>query len=98
MAKTKIKYNGKIEELTDCCRWEVRDGILYNLNTKHDEGVEDDIVEYTRDGVRYRGHIVNSTCFQFIETKEWGKVILPAEDARTNVHYTHYTPVELVKE
>lgn len=98
MAKTRIKYNGKIEELADCCRWEVRNSVLYNLNTGHDEGVENDIVEYTSNGTRYKGHIIGSTCYQFIETVEWGRVILSAEDARNTVHYTHCTPVELIED
>lgn len=101
MAKIKIRYNGKVEELTDCCRWQVRDRVLFNMNTGHDEGVEGDIVEYSISGTQdrhfYKGHVVGSTCYQFIETKEWGKVVLPAEDAR-RVRYTHVTPVELVED
>ena len=92
----KIKVNDEVIELSDMCRWEVRNGVLYNLNTKHDEGVEGDEVEYSRGDIKYRGHVEGYTCYQFVSTKEWGKVILSA--AEYNPHFTHITRVEEVKE
>ena len=92
----KIKVNGEIIELTNMCRWKVRNGVLYNLNTMHDEGVEGDEVEYTHGDTRYRGHVVGYTCYQFVSTKEWGNVVLSA--ASYNPHFTHNTKVEEVKE
>lgn len=93
----KIKVNGEVIELMDCCKWGVRSKILYNLNTLRDEGVDGDVVEYQRSTphgkVNYRGHVVGYTCYQFITTKEWGEAILEAEDAK-NVVYYHNTPVE----
>lgn len=92
----KIKVNGEVIELTDFCSWKVRHGVLHNLNTKHDEGVEGDEVEYTYGGVKYRGHVVGYTCYQFITTKEWGGVVLSA--AEYDPHFTHITKVEEVTE
>lgn len=93
--KTKIKVKDKIFELTDCCRWAVVDGVLQNLNTNHDEGVTGDIITYTNDGIKYRGHVVGYTCYQFVETEEWGKVILSA--AEYDAEFAHNTVVELVE-
>ena len=50
---TKIKVNDKIIELTDCCTWEVKDGVLYNYNTNRDEGVDGDIVRYKNCKIYY---------------------------------------------
>lgn len=91
---TKIKVNGEVHELTDCCKWEVRNGILFNLNTNKDEGVEGDIADIDRHGTKYRGHVVGYTCYQMIETAEWGKMVLSATD--DTVSYTHLTKVEAV--
>lgn len=96
MMTKKIKVNGEIIKLTDMCRWEVRQGVLYNLNTKHDEGVEGDEVEYRIGDTKYRGHIVGYTCYQFIATKEWGQVVLSA--SQYNPIFTHNTKVEEVYE
>ena len=95
----RILVNGEEIELTDMCRWTVRNGALYNLNTNHDEGVEGDIIEYTNGGIRYRGHVDGYTCYQFVDTKEWGKVILSAKEyAECGVKFTHVTPVTLLDE
>lgn len=93
--KTKIKVNDKVIELTDMCKWDVVNGVLQNLNTKHDEGVTGDIITYTNGGIKYRGHVVGYTCYQFVATEEWGKVILSA--AEYDVEFIHNTPVVLVE-
>ena len=87
--KTKIKINDKVYELTDMCRWEVRDGVLWNLNTNHDEGVDGDIIKY---GDK-TGTVEGYTCYQFVSTKEHGKEILSANDYQGNVSFIHNTPV-----
>lgn len=85
--KTKIKVKDKVYELTDVCRWEVRDGVLWNLNTNHDEGVDGDIIKY---GDK-TGTVEGYTCYQFVATKEHGKEILSANDYHVN--FIHKTPV-----
>lgn len=96
----KVKFNDQIVELTDCTHWEVRNNTLYNCNTKHDEGVEGDIIEYTDNGVKYRGHVEGYTCFQFVATKEWGKIILSAVEYRQNppvfIHNTPVYPIDMI--
>lgn len=87
--KTKIKVKNKVYELTDMCRWEVRDGVLWNLNTDHDEGVDGDIINYNGK----TGTVEGYTCYQFVTTKEHGKEILSANDYRGNVSFIHNTPV-----
>lgn len=97
MTKKRVEFNGKVVELLDFCQWEVRNGVLWNLNTNHDEGVDGDIVEYYIDGVRYLGHVDDGyTCYQFIHTKEWGGVCLSSNEY--NVTFTHVTPVKLVND
>lgn len=93
--KTKIKVNDEVIELTDICKWDVVNGVLQNLNTKHDESVTGDIITYTNGGIKYRGHVVGYTCYQFVATEEWGKVILSA--AEYDVEFIHNTPVVLVE-
>lgn len=92
----KIKVNENVYELTDCCQWEIRQGVLWNVNTNHDEGVDGDIIEYTICDKVYKGHVVGCTCYQFISTVEWGKVILSAADY--NVKFTHNTKVEIASD
>lgn len=85
-----------VYELTDFCHWKVRNGVLWNLNTNHDEAVDRDIVEYQINGVKYSAHVDNGyTCYQFIHTKEWGGVCLDASDY--DVVFTHVSKVELIK-
>lgn len=85
--KAKIKVKDKVYELTDMCRWEVRDGVLWNLNTDHDEGVDGDIINYNGK----TGTVEGYTCYQFVTTKEHGKEILSANDY--HVSFIHKTPV-----
>ena len=93
------EHMGERFELTTACRWTTTTGVLWNLNTKREEGVEGDIVEYTLNGIRYRGHVVGYTCYQFIETKEWGLVCLSAHDFdEHNVSFIHLSEVEMIKE
>lgn len=91
----KIKVNDQVYELSGMCKWEVRNNILWNLNTKHDEGVDGDEIIYSNGGIRYRGHVEGYTQGQFVATKEWGKVILSAvEMDEKGVTFVHNTPVE----
>lgn len=85
--KTKIKVKDKVYELTDCCRWEVRDDVLWNLNTDHDEGVDGDIINYNGK----TGTVEGYTCYQFVTTQEHGNEILSANDY--HVSFIHKTPV-----
>jgi hypothetical protein len=94
MYVTKIKVNGKIIELTDCCTWGVKEGVLYNNNTHRDEGVEGDIVRYKSCKTYYEGHVKGYTCGQIITTEEYGTVCLSANDLPAC--YIHNTKVEPV--
>lgn len=95
--KTKILVKNKKYELPDCCKWKVENGILRNLNTGYYEGVDGDEVTYTLNDELYRGHVEGYTCFQFIQTKEWGKVILSAQEYHKNPPiFIHHTKVELI--
>ena len=88
----KIKVKDNVYELSDCCRWEVRDGVLWNLNTNHDEGVDGDFITYDySNGEIKTGTVEGYTCYQFVSTKEHGKVILSAQDY--HVSFIHNTPV-----
>ena len=79
--KIRIIETGKEIELTDAVKWGVReDGVLWNFNTGREEGVEGDVVEYTKTGVKYSGHVEGYTCYQLIHTKEWGGVVLSARE------------------
>ena len=83
--KTKIKVKDKVYELTDCCRWEVRDGVLWNLNTDHDEGVDGDIIKY---GGK-TGTVEGYTCYQLSLQKNTGKKFcLPMTIVATSVLFT----------
>ena len=91
----KIKVNGEIIELTDCCHWKVLNGVLWNLNTQRSEGVEGDIVTYRVGNQHYRGHVEGYTCYQIITTHEWGTSVLSAQDFYAE--YTHLSPVEVAE-
>lgn len=88
----KIKVNDQIIELSSSCRWEIRKGVLWNLNTGRDEGVEGDVVDYESGGIKYHGHIDGYTCYQIIPTKEWGGVVLSTTDPKPQ--FTHVSKVE----
>lgn len=88
----KIKVNDQIIELSSSCRWEIRNGVLWNLNSERDEGVEGDVVDYESGGIRYRGHVVGYTCYQFISTQEWGSVVLSTTEPKPK--FTHVSKVE----
>jgi len=90
--KNKIKVKDNVYELSDFCRWEVRDGVLWNLNTNHDEGVDGDIITYNdSNGEVKTGTVEGYTCYQFVTTQEHGKEILSANDY--HVSFIHKTPV-----
>lgn len=99
----KVLINGKEVDLTDSTHWELkevkesalckvtREGQLglYNCNTKKFEGIDGDLIEYHYGNKFYRGHVIGYTCFQFVCTAEYGKVILSAYDA-----YNHMKVIE----
>lgn len=94
----KIKFNDKVVELDKGCTWQVRNGILYNLNTNHDEGVDGDTVDFKHNGEMFYGcHVKGVTCYQLIDTEEYGGIVLSANECVwTKFH--HNTHVELVEE
>lgn len=55
----KILINGKdTAELSTCCRWSVRDGKLFNENTNRFEGVNGDVITFTKEnGEKYEGTV-----------------------------------------
>ena len=58
----KILINGKdTAELSTCCRWSVRDGKLFNENTHRFEGVNGDVITFTKEnGEKYEGTVIGS--------------------------------------
>ncbi len=92
----KIKVNNKIIELSDSCRWSIKDNVLWNENTGRREGVEGDLVTYQIGGVMYQGHVVGYTCHQLIETKDFGPVVLSANECCPS--FVHRSKVEAVDE
>ena len=83
----KVKVNDKVIDINESYI-QVVDGRLKNYNTGRDEGIEGDEVEYKHGRYFYKGHVVGYTNYQFVETKEWGRVVLEADNARW-VKYTH---------
>lgn len=99
MKTERIKVNNDVIKLSPCCHWGVDNGILRNLNTGFDEGVEGDIVEYEINGVKYRGHVKGYTCYQMITTEEFGSVCLSAKEYHEHTPlFIHQTKVELITE
>ena len=101
---TKIKINGeKIIELDNSCHWSVIDKKLYNLNSKQFEGVEGDSVIYNRCNYPTIGEtlvedIVDGyTCYQIVHGKNFGTVVLSADDAINNRTIIHKSTVDLVE-
>ena len=90
--------------LSTACRWEIRDGHLFNLNTQHFEGVDGDIVNIPHSSMikidgephtmtSYEEEIVKGyTCYQFVETNKQ-HYVFSANDARELV-YNHISYVE----
>ena len=95
----KILINGKdIAELSTCCKWSVRDGKLFNENTNRFEGVNGDVITFTKEnGEKYEGTVIGYTCYQFVCTKESGNMVLSAKEA-LSVKIGHRSVVELLED
>lgn len=95
----KILINGKdTAELSTCCRWSVRDGKLFNENTHRFEGVNGDVITFTKEnGEKYEGTVVGYTCYQLVCTKESGNMVLSAKEA-LSVEIGHRSVVELLED
>lgn len=95
----KILINGKdTSDLSTCCRWSVRDGKLFNENTNRFEGVNGDVITFTKEnGEKYEGTVVGCTCYQIVCTKESGNMVLSAKEA-LSVEIGHRSVVELLED
>lgn len=95
----KILINGKdTAELSTCCRWSVKDGKLFNENTNRFEGVNGDLITFTKEnGEKYEGTVIGYTCYQFVCTKESGNMVLSAKEA-LSVEIVHRSVVELLED
>ena len=95
----KILINGKdTAELSTCCRWSVRDGKLFNENTNRYEGVNGDVITFTKEnGEKYEGTVIGFTCYQIVCTKESGNMVLSAKEA-LSVEIGHRSVVELLED
>lgn len=95
----KILINGKdTAELSTCCRWSVRDGKLFNENTNRFEGVNGDVITFTKEnGEKYEGTVIGYTCYQLVCTKESGNMVLSAKEA-LSVEIGHRSVVELLED
>lgn len=95
----KILINGKdTAELSTCCRWSVKDGKLFNENTNRFEGVNGDVITFTKEnGEKYEGSVIGYTCYQFVCTKESGNMVLSAKEA-LSAEIRHRSVVELLED
>lgn len=95
----KILINGKdTAELSTCCRWSIRDGKLFNENTNRFEGVNGDVITFTKEnGEKYEGTVVGYTCYQFVCTKESGNMVLSAKEV-LSAEIRHRSVVELLED
>ena len=95
----KILINGKdTEELSTFCKWSVRDGKLFNENTNRFEGVNGDVITFTKEnGEKYEGNVIGYTCYQFVCTKESGNMVLSAKEA-LSAEIRHRSVVELLED
>lgn len=95
----KILINGKdTAELSTCCRWSIRDGKLFNENTNRFEGVNGDVITFTKEnGEKYEGTLIGYTCYQFVCTKESGNMVLSAKEA-LSAEIRHRSVVELLED
>lgn len=95
----KILVNGKdTVELSTCCKWSVRDGKLFNENTHRFEGVEGDVITFTKEyGKKYEGTVIGYTCYQLVCTKENGGMVLSAKEA-LSIEIEHRSVVELLED
>ncbi len=95
----KILINGKdTAELSTCCRWSVKDGKLFNENTNRFEGVNGDVITFTKEnGEKYEGTVVGYTFYQFVCTKESGNMVLSAKEV-LSAEIRHRSVVELLED
>lgn len=95
----KILINGKdTAELSTCCRWTVRDGRLFNENTHRFEGVNGDVITFTKEnGEKYEGTVIGYTCYQCVCTEESGTMILSTKEA-LSVEIEHRSAVALLED
>lgn len=95
----KILINGKdTAELNTCCKWSVRDGKLFNENTLLFEGVEGDVITFTKEnGKKYEGTVIGYTCYQCVCTKENGVMVLSGKEA-LSIEIEHRSVVELLED
>lgn len=95
----KILINGKdTAELSKFCKWSVRDGKLFNENTHRFEGVEGDVITFTKEnGKKYEGTVIGYTCYQLVCTKENGCMILSVKEA-LSIEIEHRSVVELLED
>ena len=95
----KILINGKdTAELSTCCRWSVKDGKLFNENTNRFEGVNGDVITFTKEnGEEYEGTVIGYTCYQFVCTKESGNMVLSAKEV-LSAEIRHRSVVELLED
>lgn len=94
-----ILINGKdTARLSEFCRWSVRDGKLFNENTHRFEGVNGDVITFTKEnGEKYEGTVIGYTCYQSVYTKESGNMMLSAKEA-LSVEIGHRSVVELLED
>ena len=95
----KILINGKdTAELSTFCKWSVRDGKLFNENTNRFEGVNGDVITFTKEnGEKYEGTVIGYTCYQFVCTKESGNMVLSVKEA-LSAEIRHLSVVELLED
>ena len=95
----KILINGKdTAELSTCCKYSVRDGKLFNENTNRFEGVNGDVITFTKEnGEKYEGTVIGYTCYQFVCTKESGNMVLSVKEA-LSAGIRHRSVVELLED
>ena len=95
----KIIINGKdTADLSTCCRWSVKDGKLFNENTNRFEGVNGDVITFTKEnGEKYEGTVIGYTCYQFVCTKESGNMVLSVKEA-LSAEIRHRSVVELLED
>lgn len=95
----KILINGNdTAELITCCRWSVKDGKLFNESTNRFEGVNGDVITFTKEnGEKYEGTVVGYTFYQFVCTKESGNMVLSAKEV-LSAEIRHRSVVELLED
>ena len=95
----KILINGKdTAKLSTFCRWSIIDGKLFNENTHRFEGVNGDVITFTKEnGEKYEGTVVGYTYYQLVCTEESGDMVLSAKEA-LSVEIWHRSVVELLED